>query len=127
MAEMTRHLLRKTHKEEDHDERQHVQTGVEAECANDTHLLKHGRERDRQDGGVEQTRRDGPCHTLFTVRQREHFGTVSERDRSFTWRVECAKQVDKECDEAEVSLVVAWNQRAQAGGEQRPSHLGERE
>lgn len=107
----------RTHKEEDHDKRQHVQPSIEAERANDAHHMEHGRERDRQDGGVEQARRDGPCHALFTVGQGKHFGTVSERNRSFTRRVERAKDVHEQGDETKVRGASAWNKRTQAGSE----------
>lgn len=68
-----------------------------------------------------------PAHTDFSVAQREHLGRVREWHGTFTWRVECRKQVDEERDHSQVRFVVGRDVEAEAGCEQSPGHVRESE
>lgn len=56
----------------------------------------------RKDGSPEQVGRDGESHTNLSVREGEDLGGVSERDRTFTRRVEGSEQEDEEGDKTGV-------------------------
>jgi hypothetical protein len=66
-------------------------------------------------------------HADLSVRKREALRTVCERHRSFTWRVECSKDVDEHSNQTKMSWAAFGNQETQSGGKQRPGHLWEGE
>jgi hypothetical protein len=74
--------------EEDHAERDEVESGVETEGARDRHGTNHTGECDGEYCSPEQTSGDGPCHADLTVREWEDFGGVRKRteDKSETVR-----------------------------------------
>lgn len=56
--------------------------------------------------------------------EREDLGRVCKRNGSFAGRVKGAKDVHEQGDETEMGRSGAGDERAQAGGEKGPSHLG---
>ena len=61
------------------------------------------------------------------MRKGEDLGGVSERNGSFTWRVEGSKQEDEEGDETNVSGARLRDVEAESGSQEGPGHLGESE
>jgi hypothetical protein len=61
------------------------------------------------------------------VRKRENFGRISERYRTFTGRVECGEQEDKEGNQTKMRLAILRNEETHSCCKQRPSHLREGE
>jgi hypothetical protein len=59
--------------------------------------------------------------------ERKALGTISERHRSLSWRVERREDVDEKSNQAKMGRIALWNQKAQSGGKQRPCHLRKRE
>lgn len=78
----------------------------------------------------EEASGDGKTHANLSVRQWEHLGTVCERHRALTRRVECAKKEDKQSNQSEAQFrlgsIVVY-EGAETGGQERPGHLGESE
>ena len=64
---LERALLGLGHPEEDHDQRCHVQAGVEAESADGVKGAEKAREGDAEDGGPEEAGCHGPGHADFAV------------------------------------------------------------
>ena len=57
----------------------------------------------------------------------ENLGRVSEWDWSLPRRVESAKQVNKEGDQAKVSAAAFWDPETEACGKEGPAHIWEGE
>jgi len=116
-----------TYKQEDHEERAHVQSGIEAEGTYRVECGKQSWKRDREDSRPEQASGDRETHSDFSVRQREDFGTVRERHRAFAGRVEGGEQEHEERNEPQTRVVALRDVETETGTEKRPCHLGERE
>ena len=93
-------LLGLGHPEEDHDERGHVQGGVEAERADGVEGAEEAREGDAQHGGPEEARGHGPGHADFAVGEREDLCGVGEGHGALAGGVEGCEEEDEEGNEA---------------------------
>lgn len=120
-------LLRLGDPEEDHDQRGHVQAGVEAERAHGVEGEQQARERDGEDGGPEEAGRDGPGHADLAVGEREDLGRVGEGDGALAGGVEGREEEDEEGNQSQVGLFALGNDEAETCGQECPCHLWEGE
>lgn len=72
------------------------------------------REGDRQHSSPEKTGCYGPSHPNLSVREREHFCAVGERDWTFAWRIEGSEQEDEESYAAEMGWIMVFQRRITA-------------
>ncbi len=111
--------------EEDHDQRRHVQAGVEAERADGVEGEQQARERDGEHSGPEEAGGDGPGHADLAVGEREDLGGVGEGDGALAGGVEGREHEDEESDQSQVSLLALGNDEAETCGQEGPGHLWE--
>ncbi|KAL9099544.1 MAG: hypothetical protein Q9163_004976, partial [Psora crenata] len=120
-------LLRLRDEEEDEHKSREVQAGVEAECPHGVEGPEEPREGDGEDGGPEETGGHGPCHADLAVRERENFGGVGKGDGAFAGGVEGGEEEDEKGNHAQMGSGIFRDEKAEAGSQQRPSHVGKGE
>jgi hypothetical protein len=91
------------------------------------HGLDHGGPGDAQDGGTEETSRDGPAHADFAVGEREDLGAVGVGNRPLAGAVERSEDVDEHSHGGEMGRCAQGSETAQTRGEQTPRHVRESE
>ncbi len=110
-------LLRLGNEQEYHAKRNDVQTAVETKSALNRKGSDHLRPRERQHGGPEEARGDGPGHADFAVGEREDFCRVGERDRTFAGGVKGGEDENEEGNKAEMCRGGDGDEEAHASGE----------
>jgi hypothetical protein len=98
-------LLRLRDPEEDHDQRDDVGSGIEAEYTCGAHGIEHERQEHRQDTGPEEASSDSPAHSNLTVGKGEDFSGVCEWDWTLAGRIEHSEDVDEHRYERQVSCL----------------------